>query len=245
MLLPSAYWLAANVPGSIPVTGWQQGVIWSLRFLYFGGAFLGLRAGRPFWFYPWLGFAVYAMVAIYLQGAFRVFQLGEVFLALALAAVLYPLAFSPYFAAVLLLGWRSSNRLLAALTVFPHAALTLPLVFFVNGVIPYGDWRVVLLSSAACAAVAALCWRMLSTTGRLRIRWAQAALLYGGVILAQALFMFGDFYLNGSGRLLDLLIMWIALAGLGWVILSGPFLLPPLVQFLIRVLRVERALGHL
>lgn len=245
MLLPGAYWLAASVPGSIPVAGWQQGVIWSLRFLFFGGAFLGWRAGRPFWFYPWLGFAVYAAVAILLQGAFLVFQFGEGFLALSLAAVFFPLAFSPYFAAVLLLGWRFSNRPLAALTVFPHAALTIPLVLLVNGVIPYGDWRVVLLSSAACAAIAALSWHMLSTSGRLRMRWVQVALLFGGVILTQALYVFGDFYLNEGGRIVDLLIMWIAVVGLGWVILSGPFLLPPLVQLLIRVLRVERTSGHL
>ena len=30
---------------------------WSLRAVYIGGAYLGWRAGRPRWFYPWLGFA--------------------------------------------------------------------------------------------------------------------------------------------------------------------------------------------
>ena len=51
---------------------WLQGVIWSLRVIYVGGAFVGWRAGRPPWFYPWLGFASYAAVAALLQFALRI-----------------------------------------------------------------------------------------------------------------------------------------------------------------------------
>jgi len=58
MLLPAAYWLAGNalVPAS-PGT-WLQSVIWSLRVIYVGGAFVGWRAGRPHWVLSLAGFRV-------------------------------------------------------------------------------------------------------------------------------------------------------------------------------------------
>ena len=68
-LLPAAYWLAGNAPAPAPPGLWLQGVIWSLRVVYVGGAFIGWQAGRPQWFYPWLGFASYAAVAVLLQFA--------------------------------------------------------------------------------------------------------------------------------------------------------------------------------
>ncbi len=245
LLLPAAFWLAVNAPGPTPAGGWQPGVIWTLRAIYFVGAIIGWRAGRPHWFYPWLGFAVYAAVAILLQTAFRVISWGDGFLPLILGAVLIPLAFSPYFAAALSLGWRPSHRLLAAYTVFPHAALTIPLFILVGGASSDGDWRGVLLSAALCAAIALLYWRPISTLGRHESNGARAALLYSGVILAQALFLFGQDFLNNPGRLRDFLAMMTALVSLGWIILSGPLLLPPLVQWLVRALKAKRAIGHL
>ena len=133
MLLPAAYWLAGNalVPAS-PGT-WLQSVIWSLRVIYVGGAFVGWRAGRPHWFYPWLGFASYAAVAALLQLAFRIDPWETVGFSPFLGFVPILLAFSPYFVTALLVGWRKSRRLLGAYTVFPHAALIIPLFNLVEG----------------------------------------------------------------------------------------------------------------
>ena len=127
LLLPFAVWLAANAPDPLPASQWSQGVRWSLRAAYFGGAFLGWRAGRPHWFYSWLGFAVYGAVSALLQFTLSVMTSGNGFSLLILGIVLIPLAFSPYFVVAIWLGWHRSQRLLAAYTVFPHAALTIPL----------------------------------------------------------------------------------------------------------------------
>ena len=129
MLLPFAVWLAANAPDPLPASQWSQGVRWSLRAIYFGGAFLGWRAGRPNWFYPWLGFAVYGAVAALLQFALRIMAWGDENSQVLMGIVLIPLAFSPYFVAAIWLGWHRSQRLMAAYTVFPHAALTIPSLF--------------------------------------------------------------------------------------------------------------------
>ena len=74
-LLPAAYWLAGKAPA--PPGLWLQGVIWSLRVVYVGGAFIGWQAGRPQWFYPWLGFASYAAVAVLLQFAIPLMDWGS------------------------------------------------------------------------------------------------------------------------------------------------------------------------
>ena len=238
MLLPAAVWLAANAPDPVPASEWSQGVRWSLRAIYFGGAFLGWRAGRPHWFYPWLGFAVYAAVAALLQFALRIMTWGDGYF---LGIVLISLAFSPYFVAAIWLGWHRSQRLLAAYTVFPHAALTIPLFILVQGDISSGDWGGVLLSSLGAAAVAILFLSPSLTLRRRGKKWVQAALLFGGVLLAQSLFLIGMGYVQDLGSGLRTLAMLIPYGGLGWLILSGPLLLPPLLQWLIRLLRAEQA----
>ena len=243
MLLPGAFWLAANAPGPVPASGWQPGVIWALRLLYFGGAFVGWRAGRPHWFYSWLGFAVYAAVAILLQITFLITGWGDGPLMILLGLILLPTAFAPYFAAALWLGWRRSQRQLAAYTVFPHAGLTIPLFILVTGGQSSGDLSGVFLSAVSGAAIATLYWYLPSSFAQGETNWIRTAPLYGGVILAQALFLIGLGYLDDVGRVRDILVMLIALVGLGWVILSGPFLLPPLVQWLIRVLRAGGTIG--
>ena len=240
MLLPAAFWLADNAPGPIPAGGWQQGVIWSLRIIYFGGAFVGWQSGRPRWFYPWLGFAVYAAVASLLQFALRVIAWGPSYPLAFLGYILVLLAFTPYFAASLWLGWRRPQRLHAAYTVFPHAALIIPLVLLVDGGMSGGDWRGALLSAIGAAAVAILYWRLPSMFGRREQIWPQAALLYGGVILTHALFLASFSYMEGLRGVLNALIMLVPLVGMGWVILSGPILLPPLAQWLIRALKAEK-----
>ena len=245
MLLPFAVWLAANAPDPLPASQWSPGVRWSLRAIYFGGAFLGWRAGRPNWFYPWLGFAVYGAVAALLQFALRIMAWGDENSQVLMGIVLIPLAFSPYFVAAIWLGWHRSQRLMAAYTVFPHAALTIPLFIIVQGDISRGEWGGVLLPSLGAAAVANL---FLSTSLTLRRRgkkWVQAALLFGGVLLAQSLFLIGFGYVEDSGSGLRTLALLIPYGGLGWLILSGPLLLPPLLQWLVRLLRAEQAIVSL
>ena len=245
LLLPFAVWLAANAPDPLPASQWSQGVRWSLRAIYFGGAFLGWRAGRPHWFYPWLGFAVYGAVAALLQLALSVMTSGNGFSLLILGIVLIPLAFSPYFVAAIWLGWHRSQRLLAAYTVFPHAALTIPLFILVQGDISSGEWGGVLLSSLGAAAVANLFLSPSLTLRRRGKKWVQAALLFGGVLLAQSLFLIGFGYVEDLGSGLRTLAMLIPYGGLGWLILSGPLLLPPLLQWLIRLLRAEHVITSL
>ncbi len=245
MLLPGAFWLAVNAPGPVPASGWQPGVIWALRAIYFVGAIIGWRAGRPHWFYPWLGFAVYAAVAILLQITFLFTGWGDGPLMILLGLILLPAAFAPYYAAALWLGWRRSQRQLAAYTVFPHAGLTIPLFILVTGGQSPGDLSGVFLSAVAGAAIATLYWYPLSRFAQGETNWIRTAVLYGGVILTHTLFFIGLGYLDDVGRVRDILVMLIALVGLGWLILSGPFLLPPLVQWLIRVLRAGGTAGSI
>ena len=241
LLLPFAVWLAANAPDPLPASQWSQGVRWSLRAAYFGGALLGWRIGRPRWFYPWLGFAVYSAVAALLQFALRIMTWGDGYSLLFPTIVLISLAFSPYFVAAIWLGWQRTQRMLAAYTVFPHAALTIPLFILVEGETARGDWRGVLLAAAGAAAVANLFWSPSLTLRRRGQKWGQAALLFGGVLLAQSLFLIGSGYVEDLGSGLRTLAMLIPYGGLGWLILSGPLLLPPLLQWLIRLLRAEQA----
>ena len=241
MLLPAAVWLAVNAPEPLPANIWSQGVRWSLRAIYIAGAYWGWLAGRPRWFYPWLGFAVYGAVAALLQLAFGIMSWGDSRSLFWLGVVLIPLAFSPYFVAAIWLGWQRSQRLLAAYTVFPHAALTIPLFILVQGDISSGDLGGVLLTSLGAAAVATLFLSPSLTLRRRGKKWVQAALLFGGVLLAQSLFLIGFGYVEDLGSGLRTLAMLIPYGGLGWLILSGPLLLPPLLQWLIRLLRAEQA----
>ena len=245
LLLPAAVWLADDAPAQLPAPEWAQGVRWALRTIYIGGAILGWRAGRPHWFYPWLGFAVYEAIAVMLQLAFRIMAWTDGYALAILGLLLLPLAFTPYFAAALWLGWRQPQRMLAAYTVFPHAALTIPLFLLVEEGMTAGAWRADLLAAAAAAVAAILFWRPPSLLLRRGEKRARAALLFGGVLLAQLLYLFGFGLLDMSDAGFGALLLPIPLAGLGWLILSGPLLLPPLLQSLIRLPIAERAIASL
>ncbi len=245
LLLPVSAWLAVNAPEPLPANVWTQGVLWSLRAIYVAGAFLGWLAGRPRWFYSWLGFAVYAAVAALLQLTIAIMSWGDSRSLSWLGVVLIPLAFSPYFVAAIWLGWQRSQRLLAAYTVFPHAGLTIPLFSLAIGEIPGGDWKGALLAAAGAAAVAAVFWSTPLTQWRRGEKWEQAVLLFGGVILTQTLFLIGYPFLGNFRQNPSILLLLLPLIVLGWLILSGPLLLPPLLQRLIRLLPVEHTIDSL
>ncbi len=245
LLLPAAVWLAVTAPEPLPANVWTQGVLWSLRTIYVAGAYLGWLAGRPRWFYPWLGFAVYAAVAALLQLTIAILSWGDSRSLSWLGIFLIPLAFSPYFAAAVWLGWQRSQRLLAAYTVFPHAGLTIPLFSLAIGEISGGDWQAALLAAAGAAAVATVFWSTPLTQWRRGEKWEQTVLLFGGVILTQTMFLIGYPFLGNFGQNLSVLLLLLPLIVLGWLILSGPLLLPPLLQWLIRLPKVEHTIDSL
>ncbi len=248
LLLPAGIWLGMTAAGQLPVLDWWWAVRWTLRAVYVGGAVLGWRAGRPRWFYPWLGFAVYEAVATllwltpFLVSALldRDHRAVTAFLVFAL----FPLSFTPYFAAVSWVGWRRSQRLLAAYTVFPHAALTLSLFSVVDErAMLESTWVGTLLSAAAAAVFAVLYWPAQSAVSRGHENWVRAAVLFSGVLTCQLFNVIGIGIEFGGA--IDSLVFVIPLTGLGWLILSGPLLLPPILRWLVRVLRVERGIATL
>ncbi len=128
LLLPAAIWLAVEAPAQLPAHEWQQVVRWSLRALYIGGAILGRLAGRPIWFYPRLGFAVYEAVAVLMLLVFSFVPEGQSLIVTiifeflsfglfpdmeetvprSLLLFLFLLVFSPYFG--LYFGWAGRGH---------------------------------------------------------------------------------------------------------------------------------------
>ena len=245
LLLPAVYWLGINVPDSLSPGPWRSGVIWSLRLIYVSGALVAWRTGRPHWFHTWLGFAVYAAVATLLQFALALMKWESGLFPAFLGFLLILLAFSPYFVTVLWAGWRRPERLLAAYKVFPLAALIIPLALLVEADSVGGDWRYVLLSAAGAAAIALLFW--LSHTAFLNGEksWSRWALLFGGVIVTNMLFILSYGFLDSLRGILGMFMFLIPLVGLGWLILSGPSLLPPPVQWLLGKLGAEKPIRSL
>lgn len=243
LLLPAAFWLGINVPDSLSPDQWRPTVIWSLRIIYVSGALIAWHTGRPHWFHTWLGFAVYAAVATLLQFALFVTKWESGVFPVVLGFLLTLFAFSPYFVTVLWAGWHKSKRLLAAYTVFPHAALILPLALLVQTDSIGGDLRFVLLSAVGAAVFASLFWLPSSTRLYSQRSWTRAALLFGGVIFTNMFFLLSYGYAENLGGILSMFMILIPLVGLAWLILSGPLLLPPLVQWLLRILGIDKNLA--
>lgn len=263
LLLPAGVWLANTAAESWSIEAaafhpWQ-GVRWLLRAAYVGGAFIGWRAGRPIWFYPWLGFAVYEAVAVLLLlAAGSTARLGVTMLdagpAVVLGQFLFALlvSFSPSIAVSLWRGKKPLQPPLAAYTAFPLAALTLPLILSAaiqkEGMMPSGMLQAgvegmppfaTLLAAILAAIFAVLYWRPPLALFRGRANSAGMAVLFGGVPLCHFLFLtvlivysFGE-QLDYIG---DLQIFLISV-GLGWLILSAPLLLPPLLYLPARLLK--------
>ena len=78
MLLPAVVWLAVNAPEpSARKRSGPKACAGHCAQSTLAGAFLGWLAGRPHWFYPWLGFAVYGAVAALLQFALGIMSWGD------------------------------------------------------------------------------------------------------------------------------------------------------------------------
>ena len=228
LLLPAGVWASGAVYESTSDLQWWWVARWSLRAIYCSGALWGWLAGRPRWFYPWLGFAVYEVVAT-LFGVALYIENGGRFVAV---------AFATYLAAVLWVGGWLSQRLLAAYAVFPHAALMFQLAsYIVAGPMPRELWVGTLLSAAAAPVFAVLFWLAPSAVSRGHGNRVRAAVLYGGVLVCQ-LFHLIEAGNNGPGSPIITRSMPFSLAVLGWVILSCPLLLPPLIKSVLKMLRI-------
>ena len=269
LLLPAGVWLV-NTAAELwhSEVAWfypWQAVRWLMRFAYVGGAFMGWRAGRPIWFYPWLGFAVYELVAVLMLLAsgplvhLWVTILGDGPVVI-LGGLLYMLvvSFSPSFAVFLWLGRQPLPEPLAVYTAFPSAALTIPLYLSAvteenvggttGGMIQSGmegmPPTATLLAAVFAAICAVLFWRQPLALSRGRVNGARMVVLFGGVPLSHFLYLFVLFAFSfGEGFHFEQVSAILISAGLGWLILSGPLLFPPLLQRLVRLLRVERAIA--
>ena len=272
LLLPAGVWLV-NTAAELwhSEVAWfypWQAVRWLMRFAYVGGAFMGWRAGRPIWFYPWLGFAVYEVVAVLmLLAAGPLARLWVTLLGngpiLMLGGVLYLMvvSFSPCLAVSLWRRKQPLQRPLAAFAVFPPAALTLPIFFSAviaedsgglpNGMMQLGIEGMPPLATLVAAVSAAICavlfWRPPMALFRGRENFARMVVLFGGVPLSHSLFLIPLIVFSFGETLggFDDAPLFLISAGLGWLILSGSLLFPPLLQRLIRLLRVERAIACL
>lgn len=271
LLLPLGVWIVYSAaelwPGQVASFYPWQGARWLLTVVYVGGAILGWRAGRPIWFYPWLGFAVYDTVATLMQFALE--PLARLWVAVLgdgptviLGQFLYMMviSMSPFLAAYLWFRWRPHQRLLAAFTAFPPAALTFPLILTAVtvedvGGVPSGMMQVgmegmppiaTLLATIFAAICAVLFWRPPPVLFRDRSNFAQVVILFGGVLLCHSLFVIILIVFSfGEQFFFDDLPLVLVSASLGWLILSAPLLLPPLLQRLIRLISVQPAIASL
>lgn len=237
LLMSAVIWLGYGPAGELGSLVWRLEFRWLLWAIYFGAAFLGWRAGRPSWFYSWLGFAVWETAIMLFDSAERlpgvlntdrhevIAEQAGYGLAI-LALILYLLA--PLWA-----GWHRPRSLLSAYTVFPHAALTYPLVALAQGSWFYlrNIWFLAILSLGISAAAALLFWRPPAFLVRAGEAVARGAVLYGGVFLAQSTLWIGMGLIYEDERLTAVRPLN-EFTTTGLMLLSGAVLLP----FLVRVL---------
>ena len=100
------------------------------------------------------------------------------------------------------------------------------------------------VSAAICAV---LFWRPPMALFRGRENFARMVVLFGGVPLSHSLFLIPLIVFSFGETLggFDDAPLFLISAGLGWLILSGPLLLPPLLQRLIHLLSAKRAIASL
>ncbi len=255
LLLPAGVWASGAVYESTSDLQWWWVARWSLRAIYCSGALWGWLAGRPRWFYPWLGFASYEATAVLLSlfssivpdghslfGTLAIslftFGISSAFIPAEVGPSFWPrdfllflLVFAPYLAITLGIGWRSSRRLLAVYAVFPFAALTLPLLFFVERGNYSSEDYVALLPSAVTAAIFAVWYSWLASDESMaQWDWGALLILVHGVLFAAAGLLLGYFLKNPPLNEIAVLFGLVLPTYVGWMILSITLLLPPLLQ---------------
>lgn len=264
LLLPAGVWLTNTTAElwyieAAPFQPWQ-GVRWLLRLVYIGGAVLGWRAPRPIWFHPWLGFAIYEVAALlFLLVARAMVSLWVTVLgdgpAVVLGQFLFALlvSLSPTIAVTL---WRRKQPLqgsLAAFTLFPPAALTLPLLFSATIVSDYGGMSremaqfgiegmppTATLAAAVTAAIfAVLLWGPSHVHSRDKENAARLAVLFGAVPVTHLVFWI-ILITYSFGEKIDLqgdILLFLISTGLGWLILSAPLFSSTLLHLPARLLK--------
>ena len=249
ILLSAAIWLEFGSVGGLSSLFWQVDYRWPLRALNLGVTFLGWRAGRPSWFYSWLGFAVWESVfmlldlSAWLPGALDGGS-GEV-VARQLSNGLPFLALTLYLLVPLWAGWRRPRSLLGACTVFPHAALSVPLIWFAQR-LPLPTLLlvdIVVLSAGVSAVAALLFWRPPAFLVRAGVAVARCVVLYLGVLLAQStLWVTMGLIVERDGFSYTPVLKESTI--LGWMLLSGAMLLPFLARALISLGKLSLGRVH-
>ncbi len=240
ILLSAAIWLEYRPVGGPGSLVWRVDFRWPLRAFYLGGAILGWRAGRPSWFYAWLGFAVLESVfmllnfSAWLPGAIDADR--HVVVDRLIDYGLPSLVLVSYLLAPLWAGWRRPRSLLSAYTVFPQAALTYPLLAFAVDWWFYlpNIWFLIVLSAGVSAAAALMFWRPPAFLVRAGEAVARGVVLYGGVFLAQSTLWIGMGLFYEDERLSAVRPLN-EFTTTGLMLLSGAVLLP----FLVRVLNLS------
>jgi len=213
---------------------------WSLRFVIIAGAYLGWRQTapdqRPLWWYGWLGFATYEGVALLLMAVFGLMRaLTQFSASLGLLALpMGALAFLPYLVVATVVA-RYEQRW-ALFTVFPHAALTVPLFLLalarmLGATLDSMLFALLPLPLFVASVVVSI---LIGLRRAERRSW-----LYGGMAVSQLAFA-ASLAFNESNAFL--LLLALPLMVLGACILSGPLLLLPLWQFMVHL--IERLGGQ-
>lgn len=237
VLLSAVIWLEYGPVLELNSLAWRSEFRWLPRAFYFGGAVVGWRAGRPSWFYSWLGFAVWESVIMLSDLAERLPGVldadGHEVIAEQVGYGLAILALLLYLMAPLWAGWRRPWSLLGAYTVFPHAALTFPLLVSSHRLSFFSLIWVLTMASVGVAAIAALLfWSTPAFPARAGDAVARGVVLYGGVLLAQSTLWVGSdmalqIYDYSGVRELNQSLY------LGWPLLSAAVLLPFLARVLV------------
>lgn len=212
-------------------------VRWLLRIGFVVGTWVGWRMGRPAWFYTWLGFATYEAVATLLAGVIWWTEQAWTAPAFWLLGPFLLITFSPYFATAIWVAQRDTQ--LAVFTVFPHAALLVPLFLLVSTTLLGSDWSLVGASvlPVILAGTTAVFYRWLvpdvpESQDQRNQGWA---LLTGGMVGASLVLVIG--LSLGAGAGFGALFLIFPLFLLAVVVLFAPVLFWPIARAGDRLLR--------
>lgn len=211
---------------------------WLIRLVFIGGTYWGwhvtARGQRPLWWYSWLGFATYELVALLLIGVYQLMLYVPALTSswVPLGLLLGALAFLPYF--IVAIRVAQTDRQLALFTILPQAALTVPLFLLALArvILPELDQQILHALTVpllvATLLVAILHWQQRERS------WGG---LYGSMAASQSAFTLS---IAWSEHVPLLAFATLPLVILGAFILTGPLLLLPLWH---RVMPLLKRLG--